>query len=87
MQPVIVAEFEDTALLKVFASLAGGFAALPSVAVEEIERSYGLEAFAATDDCTERFFAISGERKIRHAGVRTVTREAKTRLFERGNGL
>ena len=81
VHPEVLAEFEDSALLKVFGSDAQGFFALPSVAVDEVARSHGVVPIGSTEDCLERFYALSAERRLRHAAVVAITERARTDLF------
>jgi LysR family transcriptional activator of nhaA len=81
IRPRILAEFEDSALLKVFGADAQGFFAMPSVAVESLARRYGVRVIGATEDCRERFFAISAERRLKHPAVIEITRTARSDLF------
>ena len=74
-------EFEDSALLKVFGSDAFGFFAVPTVAVDTLVRSHSVRVIGATDDCRERFFAISAERRLRHPAVIEISRTARSDLF------
>ena len=77
----MLAEFEDSALLKVFGSDAFGFFAVPTVAVDTLVRSHSVRVIGATDDCRERFFAISAERRLRHPAVIEISRTARSDLF------
>ncbi len=79
--PRVVAEFEDTALLMVFAADELGFFAVPSVIEEEIERLYDVSPIGQTNDCREQFFAISAERKLKHPAVVAITEAARSELF------
>jgi LysR family transcriptional activator of nhaA len=79
VHPRVLAEFEDSALLKVFGSDAQGFFALPSVAVDELARSHNVEVIGSTDDCRERFYAISAERRLKHPAVREISEFARSR--------
>jgi len=81
VRPKIVAEIEDSALLKVFGSDPHGFFATPSVAVEELARSHGVTVIGATEDCRERFFALSAERRLKHPAVVEIRRTARSDLF------
>jgi LysR family transcriptional activator of nhaA len=81
IRPLVLAEFEDSALLKVFGSDAHGFFAMPSVAVEELARSYSVRVIGDTEDCRERFFALSAERRLKHPAVIEISRTARSDLF------
>ena len=50
VRPRILAEFEDSALLKVFGGDARGFFGMPSVAVEGLARSHSVQVIGATDE-------------------------------------
>jgi LysR family transcriptional activator of nhaA len=76
--PRVLAEFEDSALIKVFGSDAQGFFASPSVAVEELSRSHGVSVIGSTDDCRERFYLISAERRLKHPAVIEIRNFART---------
>jgi LysR family transcriptional activator of nhaA len=81
VRPRIVAEFEDTALLLAYAADELGFFALPSVAAEEVARRYGAQRIGVSQECRERFFAISAERKLKHPAVLAITEAARSALF------
>jgi LysR family transcriptional activator of nhaA len=81
VRPRVLAEFEDSALLKVFGSDTGGFFAMPSVAVKALARSHSVRVIGSTEDCLERFFAISAERRLKHPAVLEISRTARSDLF------
>ena len=79
--PEIVAEFDDSALLKAFGEAGAGIFAGPSVIAEEICRMYRMAAIGQTDEITERYYAISPERRLRHESVVLITDTARSDLF------
>lgn len=81
IRPRVIAEFEDSALLKVFGADTEGFLALPQVVTEETIRRFGIRLIGSTEDCRERFFAISAERRLRHPAVVEISRRARADLF------
>lgn len=81
LQPRIVGEFDDSALLKVFGQAGLGVFAAPSVIEAEIQHQYGVVVVGRTDAIQERFFAITIERRIRHPGVVAISEAARTKLF------
>lgn len=87
VRPQVVAEFEDSALLKVFACQGLGFTAAPTVIRSEIEARYGLEAIGTADGCSEQFFAISVERKLKNPAVLAITSNARAELFSATAGV
>lgn len=81
LRPRVVAEFEDSALMKVMAADGKGFAPIAAVVASEALSRYGLQRVGATDECKEQFFAITAERRIAHPAAALITRSAQTRLF------
>jgi LysR family transcriptional activator of nhaA len=81
VRPVIAGEFEDSALLKVFGQAGAGFFAVPTVIEDEVARQYEVQPIGATDDVSERFYAISVERRIRHPAVMAICEAARSELF------
>jgi LysR family transcriptional activator of nhaA len=81
VQPRVVAEFEDLALMKVMAAEGRGFIVLPSVVADEAVRRYGFRIMGTTDACRVRFHAITAERRIAHPAVALITEQARNHLF------
>jgi len=81
VRPVPLAEFEDTALLKEFGAEGQGFFALPSIAVEDVVRTHGVQIIGQAPDCRESFFALTAERKLKHPALAEITRLAWDDLF------
>ncbi len=81
IRPIIVGEFEDSALLKAFGQAGVGVFAVPSVIQDEVGRQYGVEPIGVIEGVVERFYAISLERKVRHPAVAAVCIAAKSVLF------
>ena len=81
VQPRIVGEFEDSALMKSFAQHGTGFVVVPSVTTKELRRQYGLRKVATIPELKERFYAITVERRIKHPGVVAIS-EAGRRLLD-----
>ena len=81
VEPRILAEFDDSALLKAFGEAGAGIFAGPSVIEDEICRMYRMAVIGQTDDISERFYAISPERRLKHPSVVLVTDTARADLF------
>jgi LysR family transcriptional activator of nhaA len=77
IQPYIVGEFDDSALMKAFGQAGIGAFIVPTPIVKEIEQQFGVEAFGSTDKVRKRFYAISVERRISHPAVAAVTESAR----------
>lgn len=80
--PRVIAEFDDSALLKAFGQAAVGVFPSPTAITEEVEHMYHASAIGVVDDITEKYYAISPERKLKHPGVMRITETARTRLFK-----
>ena len=77
LRPRLVAEVDDSALLKVFGEHGAGVFAAPSVIERDICEQYGVEVVGRTDEVRERFYVISVERRIKHLGVALITERAR----------
>lgn len=81
VRPLIVAEFEDSALLKVFGRDGRGIFPAPTIVTDEIVERYGVRPLAELEEVRERFYAITPERKIKHPAVAGIVEQAKRELF------
>lgn len=77
----IIAEFDDSALLKAFGKAGAGFFAAPMVLSNEICSEYKVVSLGELEGLTEQFFAISVERQLRHPAVLAVRDQAHNALF------
>lgn len=81
VQPQIVGEFDDSALMQAFGQSGSGVFIAPSVIGDEICASLGAVLIGQTDAVTESFYAISVERKVKHPGIVAITEGARRELF------
>lgn len=81
IQPRIVGEFDDSALLKVFGQAGDGIFVAPTVIEKEVVKQYRVQVIGRTLDIKERFYAISVERIIKHPAVAAISEAAHQRLF------
>jgi len=81
IRPRIVAEFEDSALLTVFAQQGTGLFAAPSAIEEEICRQYRVRQIGEVSTVREQYYAISVERKLKHPAVVAISDAAREELF------
>lgn len=79
--PRVVAEFEDTALLKVFGEKGAGAFAGPTAIAGVIAEEYGVVPIGETDEVRESFYAITAHRRLQHPAVVALSEQAKARLF------
>jgi len=84
LRPRVVAEFEDSALLKVFGGDGLGIFAAPTVVEREVEAQFGVQLLGRTEEVRERFYAISVERRLKHPAVLAISDAARHGLFGRG---
>ena len=80
IQPRVVAEFEDLALMKAMAADERGFFALPAAAADESRDRFGFEVIGRTERCRTEFHAITAERRIVHPGITAITSQARRLL-------
>jgi LysR family transcriptional regulator, transcriptional activator of nhaA len=81
IRPRVVAEAEDSALLAAFAADGMGLVFAPTVVADVVSRRYGLVRVADVDGIRERYYAISGERRLVHPAVLAIREAARTELF------
>jgi LysR family transcriptional activator of nhaA len=81
IQPQVVAEFEDRALMKAFGEAGAGIFTSPTAVENDVTSKYGVELIARCDSLRERFYAITAERRIKHPAVAAITEAARTDLF------
>jgi LysR family transcriptional activator of nhaA len=80
IQPKIIAEFEDNALLMVFGQHGVGIFVAPAVIKGEVEKKYDVKVIGQVGSVRERFFAVSLDRKLRHPAVVAISDAARARL-------
>jgi LysR family transcriptional regulator, transcriptional activator of nhaA len=73
IRPRVVAEFEDLALMKVMAAEGRGYIAVPTVALDEAVKHYGFARVGEAQGSRVRFYAITAERRLRHAAATAIT--------------
>ncbi|KAB0545642.1 LysR family transcriptional regulator, partial [Pseudomonas argentinensis] len=77
IQPRIVGEFDDSALMQAFGQSGSGIFIGPSVIADEVKRQCDVELIGQTDAVRESFYAISVERKVKHPGIVAITEGAR----------
>jgi LysR family transcriptional activator of nhaA len=81
--PKVVAEFEDSALLKVFGADGLGLFPAPTPVEKEIARQHQAVVVGRTDTVKERFYAITVERRIKNPAVVALCDAARHELFRK----
>jgi len=80
LKPRIVAEFEDSALLKSFAEAGHGLFFAPVAVEKQITRQLGVKLVRKLDDVTETVYAVTMERRIANPSVVTIVDAARASL-------
>ncbi len=70
--PLVIGEFEDSALLTTFGRAGIGLFPAPSVLGADIAAQLGAEPVGVLDEVREQYYAISNERRIRHPAVEAI---------------
>ena len=81
IHPRLVADFDDSALMKAFGQEGAGVFIAPSAIEREVERQYRVKAIGRIDEVKEQFYAISVERRVTHPVVATLLERAREALF------
>jgi LysR family transcriptional activator of nhaA len=81
IKPRVVAEIEDRALMKTFGEAGAGIFTVPEAVQDDVLQKYDVEVIGRSDEVTERFYAISAERRIKHPAVSAITETARNGLF------
>lgn len=81
IRPNIVAELDDPALAKVVGEAGIGVVAVPDVAAKHIRERYKLQFVGHVAELRQRFYAISGERKIKNPAVIAICEGARKKIF------
>ena len=85
VKPRIVAEFEDSALLKVFGADGVGIFTAPTAVGKEVCRQYGVSVLGHAPEVKERFYAVSVERRLKNPAVVAILEAARQELFATGH--
>ncbi len=80
IQPAIVGEFDDSALMSAFGQAGAGVFPVPLTTTQEVMRQYEVVELGQTLEIRERFFAISVERRLSHPAVLAVSEAARRRF-------
>ena len=86
VEPRIVAEFDDSALLKMFGAAGAGIFPAPYAIAREIERMYGARPIGLAEDVQESYLVISPERRLSQRTVIDMIDQARQQLFLPGDG-
>ena len=77
----MVAEFDDSALMKAFGKQGAGIFIAPSAIENEVTLQYQAKRIGRVEEIKEEFYAISVERRILHPVVSMIMETARETLF------
>jgi LysR family transcriptional regulator, transcriptional activator of nhaA len=80
IEPDVVAEVDDMAMLQLLGHAGVGVFCAPSVVEADVQRTFDVQSIGRLRGARERFYALSAERRIRHPGVLAIADAARRRL-------
>jgi LysR family transcriptional activator of nhaA len=81
IRPLVIGEFEDSALMEVCSSGGRGFTVVHSVVDRAALKHYGLRVIAKVEECGSDFYGITAERRVKHPAAAAITEHAYSHLF------
>ena len=81
IQPRIIGEFDDSALMRAFGQAGAGIFTAPTMIEEEVQRQHNVVKIGQADEIIERFYAISVERHASHPAVIAINAAAQKSAF------
>ena len=82
IHPQIVAEFEDSDLLKVFGQSGLGIVPIPTAIEKAVKKQYGMTVVGRLEEVIDRFYAISVEKRVHHPAVLAIVNQARSKIFD-----
>lgn len=79
--PTLVAEFEDSALMKAFGEAGNGIFPAPAAITKEVEHMYHSRCIGPAITVQEQYYAISPERKLKHPAIVNIIDNARSHLL------
>ena len=76
VQPSIVAELDDSALMKAFGQGGAGAFAAPTMIADHVCRQYGVEAVGEIAEVNSQVYAITTERRLAHPAMQAIRDQA-----------
>ena len=72
LQPRVVGEFEDGALMKAFGQRGAGLFPAPLTIAEDLERQYDVDCLGSLEGTHARYYAVTVERQLEHPAVKAI---------------
>lgn len=86
VRPKVVAEFEDSALLKAFGADGVGLFLAPLAIEKEVIAQYGVQVVGRIGEVKERYYAISVERRLKNPAGIAISEAARNEIFREAEG-
>ncbi len=80
--PEVVAEFDDSALLKVFGQAGQGVFPVPTAIEDLVKKQYGVMLVGRIPEVLDTFYAISVEKRVQNEATVRIMKQARSKLFE-----
>ncbi len=77
LQPRVVGEFEDGALMRAFGEIGAGLFPAPSIIADDLKRQAGVECLGSLEGTHARYYAITVERQLEHPAVQAICDAAR----------
>jgi LysR family transcriptional activator of nhaA len=81
IQPRIIGEFDDSALMRAFGQAGAGVFTAPTMIEQEVQRQHNVVKIGRAEDVIEHFYAISVERHASHPAVIAINAAAQENGF------
>jgi len=81
VQPRIVGEFDDSALMKEFGKGGAGLFIMPSAVLPEVTEQFQVELVGRVPNLAIRYYAVTTERKLTHPATILIAETAKAGLL------
>ncbi|HEX7479551.1 MAG TPA: LysR family transcriptional regulator [Polyangiales bacterium] len=82
LQVDIRGEFDDAGMMRTFGCFGEGLFPVRAALKAELEDAADMVRIGVLQGLRERYYAISAERRLRHAGVAAIVEQARARLLE-----
>jgi LysR family transcriptional activator of nhaA len=77
IHPLVVGEFDDSALMFSFGRSGAGIFPAPPVIAPDVQRNFGVKLVGKIDDVRERFYAISRDENPQHPALMAILKAAE----------
>jgi len=72
LQPRVVGEFEDGALMKAFGEIGAGLFPAPLTIADDLKRQHRVDCLGSLEGTHARYYAVTVERQLEHPAVRAI---------------